>query len=295
MDDVELARKAASGDTDAWQQFLNNYFTYIKSIIAGFTRDEELISDLSTSLIEKLKAKKLSQFSGRSKLKTWLFIVTLNHCRDFFRSKKGIKHIKNITASLNKTEKRFFELYYLEGLSINDVYESMKLEVGKELSYIDLLDIEEKIRSVAREKRMQKIIDTLLKQKKVFLEKDRGKEYIEQRGYWMVLPNPPQELSLEKEELMKALEHLKDAISKLPYRDRIVLKLRFEHRVSAKKICEILDLSNEKQVYRCVEKLLAKLKSAMLESGISEESYTEIASNIDDLISYSGEWRRFTG
>ena len=289
MDEIELARKAASGDLSAWHEFLNQYFPYIKSIIARFTKDDELISDLSISLIEKLRSRKLSRFSGRSSLKTWLFVVTLNHCRDFFRSKKGINHIKSITSNLSRIEKRFFELYYMEGLSIKDVYESMKLEVGEELSYIDLLNMEDRIRSVAKEKRLQKIIETLLKQRKVRIETDRGSEYNEQMLYGYGPFGTPQELSLEKEELIKALEYLKKAISMLPYRDQIVLKLRFEHRVSARKICEIMDLSNEKQVYRCVDKLLGRLKELMLESGISEEKFVEIASSIEELISHPGE------
>lgn len=295
MDEMELARSAAGGDDAAWREFLKRYFSYISSIISRFTKDTELIADLTTSLVEKLKSGKLSQFSGKSSVKTWLFVVTVNHCRDFFRSKKGIKHIKSLVSSFSRVERRFFELYYIEGLPMNNVYESMKLEMGETLSYLDLLDMDENIRARADRKGMKRIIEALLRQRRISLETDATSQYDERRGFGFAIPSPPQELLLEKEELMEALKQLEAAISKLPHRDQIILKLRFEHKVSARKICEILDLSNEKQVYRCVEKLIARIKSTMLESGMSEESYAEIASNIDDLISYSSDWRRLFG
>ena len=59
---------------------------------------------------------------------------------------------------------------------------------------------------------------------------------------------------------------------------------------SAKRICEVLDLGNERTVYRRLEKLIKQLREMLLETGIPLEIYQGIVQNIMELHSWEEVW-----
>jgi hypothetical protein len=89
---------------------------------------------------------------------------------------------------------------------------------------------------------------------------------------------------------LRALRNLREALLLLPYKDQIILQLRFEHKASARQICETLDLGNEKVVYRRLEKLFARLKSMLLDTGVPLEIYEGIVQNLAELRSWEDKW-----
>ena len=88
-EESRLVRLIVSGDDDAWLRFVESYSPFLEKIIDRYVQDDELRRTLFVTLLAKLKKTKLQRFSGKSSLKTWLFIVTKNHCRDYFRSRNG--------------------------------------------------------------------------------------------------------------------------------------------------------------------------------------------------------------
>lgn len=290
-DELLLVEAIVSGDIDAWHWFVEEFTPYLRKTIGRYVKDHEVAHDLYVSLLEKLKKEKLKRFSGRSTLSTWLFIVARNHCRDYFRSSKGVRHILSALKDLDKLDRRFFELHYLQGFPIHEVLESLRLEMGKGISYMDLISCKERIKRKVAEKKLGKLLDRLLHPgQRAQLPSREEASYYPELQYLYKQVDPPPDTIMNGDAFGRALENLREALSKLPYKDQIILKLRFEHKASARRINEILDLGNEKQVYRRLERLFDKLKELLFESELPLEVYEEIVQNLDELKPWGEIW-----
>ncbi len=284
-----LVRDILAGDDRAWHRFVETYAPFLKRVIYHYVQDDELLGNLFVTLLEKLRNNKLRRFSGRSSLKTWLFIVAKNHCRDYFRSRSGVRHVLSALEDLEDMDRRFFKLFYMEHMPLREVHSSLGLEFGDTLSYLDLLECDERIRKRLSERKLGNIPDKLLNPQvlaTVPLDSFQGRTRIVPAIRSSVSP----EFVLDSLELERALENLRRVILDLPSKDQILLKLRFEHKLSARRTSEVLDLANEKQVYRRLKKLFAQLKKMLDDSSFAPEAYAEMAVDIEMLSRYRDRW-----
>jgi DNA-directed RNA polymerase specialized sigma24 family protein len=280
-----LVRHILAGDDRAWHRFVETHETFLKRVLHHYVQDDELLGNLFVTLLEKLKKNKLRRFSGRSSLRTWLFIVAKNHCRDYFRSKSGVRHVLSALEELERIDRRFFRLFYMERMPLRDVHSSLGLEFGDTLSYVDLLECDERIRKRLDEKKLGNIPDKLLNPQiltMVPLDSIQGRTISRPVDGSSASPD----FILDSMELERAIQNLNRVILNLPSKDQILLKLRFEHKLSARRISEVLDLANEKQVYRRLKRLLAQLEKMLGDTGLAPETYAELAVNIETLSCY---------
>ncbi len=286
---MALVARILAGDEGAWSAFVVEYSPRIRATMLRYVRDPETIENLYVELLGKLKQGKLARFDFRSSLSTWLFVVARNHCRDYYRSTRGVRHVLTAVSSLGPREKRFFTLHYLDGLSLPETFESLRAE-RRDLTYLDLFELRESVRTVVAEKHLGRVLDRLLSPE----AHPTGDSALERR---ILDPNetgqpgsPAPERYADSENFRIVIEYLREAILALPDRDQLVLRLRFEHRRSAREIGAILDLGNEKQVYRRLERLYGALREAMLARGVRPEICSEAADDVDILCSYNGLW-----
>jgi len=281
---LQLIRRILDDDIDAWHQFIDMYTPYMKATIRRYSEDEDLAADLYVSLLAKLQEGKLAAFSGRSTLPTWLVTVTINHCRDYFRSLKGTKHILTALGGLSATTRRVFTLFYLQRLPLQAVYEAMRTEAGPAFSYLDLLESLEQIRKRVSERKLGKILDRLLRPEAYGAGSERRVETADPPPAHILLSySPLPDRNLERKDLRTTLRILREALERLSPEDRLLLKLRFEHRENARHIRDLLGLNSEKKVYRKVDRALSKLKNMLLETGIPQDVYEYLANSIDEL------------
>jgi DNA-directed RNA polymerase specialized sigma24 family protein len=268
-DEGSLIVRILSGDTAAWHTFIEIYSPHIRRTIKRYVKDPEVESDLYASLLEKLITGKLARFESRSSLATWLFAVTRNHCRDHYRGAKGIRHLCMALEGLGAPERRFFILHYVQGLSLQATYCSMRAEMGDAISYLDLFEYRETIRKAIERKKLGRIIDRLLRPDAVTIDLSTSvaETGLDQAASIESMAASP-ESCLEGRNLQIAIEHLRAAILELPHRDQLVLKLRFEHKRSAREIGKILDLGSEKQIYRKLDRLFGELRSMLLKGDL---------------------------
>ncbi|MBN1885873.1 MAG: sigma-70 family RNA polymerase sigma factor [Candidatus Krumholzibacteriota bacterium] len=278
MDDTSrLIERIRSGDDGAWRSFVSAHAPLIRATIARFVDGDEARADLFAETLAKLRGGGLASWRGRSTLGTWLWAVTRNICRDWYRSERGTRHVLQAVRDLAPVEARFFRLFYLQRLQMHEVMEALRLEFGTEFSWLDLLDVRDRVEAAARDKGLGRLIERLLVP--------------------AVLPPPetraaaPPELLGDRALLRRAFDDLATAIGALPERDRTILTMRFVNRSSAREICEVLDLGNIKQVYRRIERLQRDLRHALLDRGVPEEIYRGIVDNIVDLAAWENAWR----
>ncbi len=290
-DEGSLIARILSGDTAAWHAFIVTYSPCIRKTIRRYVGDPEVEADLYASLLEKLKTGKLARFESRSSLATWLFAVARNHCRDHYRGAKGVRHLSMALDGLEESERRFFNLHYVQGLSLQATYCSMRAEAGNTITYLDLFGYRETIRKAIERKKLGRIVDRLLRPDTVTIDlstPDFGTGPDRASSIESTAPSP--ESCLDGKNLQIAIERLRAAIIELPHRDQLFLKLRFEHKRSAREIGEILDLGSEKQIYRKLDRLLGELKSMLLKGDLPADLFREAAEDIENLCRYGSVW-----
>jgi RNA polymerase sigma factor (sigma-70 family) len=290
-DENTLVKMILAGDVDAWHRFVETHSDAMRGIIGRYVNDEEIARDLFVALLDKLKTEKLAHFDSKSTLSTWLFIVTVNHCRDYFRSTKGVRHVLTALKELRPIDKRYFKLAFIQALPIHEVLEAIRTEMCAHLTYLDLIECEERIVATARRKKLGRIIEKLLAPPIRQRMLASGMQPLFNDLVRMARRSQPlPDLLVETDLFRAAMGNLREALLQLPYSDRLILQLRFEHKASARMICEELDLGNENMVYRRLERLVSKLKTMLLESGIPLDVYEGIVQNLSELRSWEDVW-----
>jgi len=91
LDEPELILKAQNGDKSALAELVRNYeqtvYNFSFKICRNKDRAEHTMQETFMSMV-----KNLSQFSGKSKLSTWLYTIVSNHCLMLARSNKAKSH-----------------------------------------------------------------------------------------------------------------------------------------------------------------------------------------------------------
>jgi len=261
-----LVSRVCAGEDEAWRVFCEVYSPVIERSIRRYVEDYEIARDLYVSLLERLKKGKLESFGGKCTLAGWLFTVVRNHCMDYFRSSGGVRHVMKMLEGLAPRERRFFELFYIQGLSLPETYESMRSETNGAVSYGDLLEFDDTIRRKSARGCLERLTSRLMRPDAV----RRGEILIESmpEGWEIadtVTPSP--EDAADAGHAEKVIGRLNEAVRRLPPGDRLILKLKFERGLSARRISEILGGMTGRQVYARIEKLCAGLRAALGDGG----------------------------
>lgn len=87
----QLIAEAQSGDLKALAQLVKNHeqtvYNFAFKVCRDKDRAEHAMQETFLSMVKSLK-----QFSGNSKLSTWLYTIVSNHCLMLARSKKKYEH-----------------------------------------------------------------------------------------------------------------------------------------------------------------------------------------------------------
>jgi RNA polymerase sigma-70 factor (ECF subfamily) len=83
-EDIELVEKAAAGDSSAFETLVNRHYTLVYRVAYKWCGVKENAEDITQEVFCKL-ASKIKNFRGEADFKTWLYRVTVNTTKDFFR------------------------------------------------------------------------------------------------------------------------------------------------------------------------------------------------------------------
>lgn len=274
-DESALVERILSGDEESWRAFCETYSPVIERSIRRYVRDGEAARDLYVSLLEKLRGGSLGSYRGTSTLAAWLYVVARNRCKDYFRSASGLRHVLGMLKGMRSGERRFFELYYVEGLSMHETYESMRSETGGATSRIDVIEYDEAIRRRIAKKRLARLTERLLRPDAA-RRMERSIETLPEGTELRDEAGPSPEESADAGPREEALRKLRAALLGLSPRDRLMLDLRFEQGLSLRKTGEILDMGDARRVHEKLGQLLAQLRKTLLDDGLSAELAREL-------------------
>ena len=79
--DVELVERHRSGDAHAFDEVYDRFGEMVYNLALRLAGNREEAADLTQEIFLRVY-RHLGSFGGRSTLKTWVFRIALNHCRD---------------------------------------------------------------------------------------------------------------------------------------------------------------------------------------------------------------------
>src|SRR6201989_1791171 len=116
--DTDLVKLAVDGDKKALQNLIIRHQLFIYNLALKMTRSIEDAEDLTQEVFIKAITA-LSKFEGKSKFRTWLYRITVNH---FLNDKKRNSIVKNLD----------FEEYFdaIDNIQVTDPNEQEKTEMS---------------------------------------------------------------------------------------------------------------------------------------------------------------------
>lgn len=79
--DIDLVERHRSGDAHAFDEVYERFGEMVYNLALRLSGNREEAADLTQEIFLRIY-RHLGSFGGRSTLKTWIFRVALNHCRD---------------------------------------------------------------------------------------------------------------------------------------------------------------------------------------------------------------------
>lgn len=140
------------------EEIMKEYGDELVRLAYSYVKDADIAKDITQNSFVKCY-KKLDSFRGDSKIKTWLYRITINECKDHLKSWNHKKvqvmdyiqentksqlpsaettvlketknqQIKDIVLALPKKYREVIHLYYFESLNIEEVAEVTDLAVN---------------------------------------------------------------------------------------------------------------------------------------------------------------------
>lgn len=83
---MEFVESAWSDDKEAMlEEIMNLYGKDIKRLLFTYTNNWSVAEDLTQEVFITVY-KKVDQFQGKSSMRTWIYAIAINKCKDYFRS-----------------------------------------------------------------------------------------------------------------------------------------------------------------------------------------------------------------
>ena len=105
-DDLLITRFQA-GDEDAFRRLLERYAERIRNLVYGIFHDADLIDDITQDVFIKVY-RALPGFRFDASFYTWLYRITVNHCRDIMRRQKR-RNMLSLHALLENRDRELTE------------------------------------------------------------------------------------------------------------------------------------------------------------------------------------------
>lgn len=86
--EIELVAQAINGSRPAFQALVEHNYMFVYKLSYKFTGSREDAEDVTQDVFTKLGGS-ISRFKGESTFKTWLYTITSNTAKDYFRKHKS--------------------------------------------------------------------------------------------------------------------------------------------------------------------------------------------------------------
>lgn len=110
----QIIDKIIAGERNRFSDLIDKYAPMVFHVVRKFVKDDELVEELAQQIFVKTY-ERLETFDRRSKFSSWLYVISMNHCRDY------VKNIRRKNKNFSEMESH--EVQSLTGHSISPEYE----------------------------------------------------------------------------------------------------------------------------------------------------------------------------
>jgi len=265
MDDSridDLLAQLRSHDAQlAWTVFLERYSPVLLKVVRLFERDEDAVGDCYLFVCEQLsrhRFRRLLRFrcDGPARFTTWLCAVTRNLCLDWRRREVGRHRVFAPVGRLSALDQQIFRCLFVEHVPVEEAFLRLKPAFPQ-------LTVDQVSDAAVRIER------ALSPRQRWLLVARRGRAAMSDSAAvgqdgemaWdppSEMPTPEAWVAFQEER-----DALSAAISRLPPRDRLLVRLRFQHDLTFAEIARLLQLQNAQAADRRVREAVDKLRAAM--------------------------------
>lgn len=280
---ASVAAVQEHGD-EAWPLFLREFSPFILTCIRRYAGDRDERMDIYVHVCTRLSAddcRRLRQYRGRGrqgacKFTTWLSAVVFNLAREWIRTSRGRRRLFRAIRDLNRTDRLVFKYYFWEGYSVSEIATLLR---SRGRRTCDAADISQRLcsieRQLSRDHRWRLVTALLRSATPISLDQPRA---VVGEGGTLDIPDPSEGCGarLQRAEARKLLARL---VARLPERERLAVRLRFERGLSAREVAVALGIRNYKTVYEIQGRALARLARGLRAEGLELRDFLDPGGN----------------
>lgn len=240
--DTDLLKMFQDEPQRAWSLFCDKYSDFIYTCLrrAGFDYDEAM--ERFVYVFEKLcednfrRLKSINYAGNQGDLTPWLRQVVKNLCVNWAWGADGRKRLFGFVAEMPPREQRVFQLYFWQGQTPFEIYETLRLEHDKTVESGNIFDALEAIFARLSEKKLWRLMSNLSRMRKTL-----SLDYEDENGNYFI--EPIDENALNAEETLQRKEifaHLNSAFETLSAREKLVVQFRYEETMTLSEIAKML-------------------------------------------------------
>lgn len=265
MNDPQIARilqgLRSNRLEQAWTEFLQDYSPLILQVIRSFERDPDHVSDCFLFVCEQLSRhgfRRLRRFrpEGPARFSTWLRAVVRNLCFDWHRQEFGRERVFQSIARLSTLDQEVFRCLYEGGATAEAAFLRLRPRFPQ-LTREQVGESKDRIEG-SLTPRQRWVLSV-----RAFRTESASFEQPEEEGAAQgEIPDfrPDPETDAISEEKRTSLAK---ALSRLPARDRLLVRLRYEQDLTLAQIARLLGLGDPQSADRLLRKVLDRLREQL--------------------------------
>jgi RNA polymerase sigma factor (sigma-70 family) len=235
----------------AWVEFLDRYARLIMNTANQFEFERDQINECFIFVCGKLNDdgfRRLLKFNtcGTAKFTTWLGTVVFNLCVDWHRQEFGRVTLLPAISALPEFDQSVYHLVIEQELSKEACFQTLRAnfpDLSRELVAKALM----RSYSLLTPRQRWQISVRNQRNKKKLLQNQTG-------GFPEISPGPEIEAQVAQQ-----LDILQEALAKLPDKQQLLLRLRFQEGLGLRKIAQLQQLGDSNRVWRHIQAAIKAL------------------------------------
>ena len=264
-DDRRLVEDIRRGSAEAWHEFLDRYTGLIYGVLRRHlvSEDEDEIRNLYVDILESLHDGELFKYQNRSRLATWLAVLSRAKAFDYRRKLVGRHRLPPEVEKLSRLDRQVLQLYFVEKLSLEIVAHTLHWK-GYRVESTDIVAAIERIEDRLDHRFLRRLDDEAVARVSgaTTVKVLRFLAHLRAQQNQDAMRDAPDQGILEEEACAEA-RRIRELIAGLPREDRKIVNLRFGQQLSARVIADKLGLENPRRVYTVLDRILARFRAIL--------------------------------
>jgi RNA polymerase sigma factor (sigma-70 family) len=246
---------------EAWGLFLDEYSSLILQVVRHVERDSDFVPDCFQFVCERLSAnsfRRLRKFhpEGPAVFSTWLRAVVRNLCLDWRRKQFGRPRLFKSISRLSVFDQEVFRHLFERRDTINETFQSLQSNFP-DITHTRLAESSARIEKELTT-HQRHLLDARPSQQPSRASPSIDETAAAHANIPDAAPDPEARAILEERATT-----LRRALNRLPQRERLLIRLRFEQELTLEQVARLLDLGNAQRVERQIKAVLAKLREEL--------------------------------